>query len=715
MKENKNTLVKLLIFICVILVLILAFMCFNNKQNINLNDINAYINDIKLILEKNTNDTFLEDGEWIITNNGVLHKNEKIVNIASSYEKPSSGRILVENGMLKEKEFSMNGYYIYFDENDNLFYKKIERGITITGIQDENNIPIVFDSWYDAYIAFNKKYYKDLNFYSYYSDNIKTDILPNNIIWTVYGEVEFPFSDIKFALSGNYFEDNSYQININNSQKIYEYDIESIFVNAGSNNTKIKILDKMHPNSNMNIDNKNKYLYSYKYFNYEQIDNNIENTADIKASPYIFISGIYFDSDKIIFENIGNLFIDNCSFNGQLSINILEEGLSNIEINNSNFKYENKLDFKGMYDYEKYGIYITGENEKNNLIKLKIYNNKISKYNRGIYIHIENNNIVEIKDNIITKLQDIKRSAIELSKVHEIYIENNYIDVDGNAFSFNKQYLSLITSIKNNQIKSKYFIWNDNDYAPYIIFSNNDLKINNIDKSITSKGKIIENNIDKNIMSENIRSEGCILINGDGTKIGDEVKCGSEEFYIIPRDKTLNTDDNTITLLAKYNLNIGKTINGVIGIQNIKANTLVGKNDIGGLSFSNTNYWSNFNNSTTFVYNSNSNLYNYLQNYKYYLFKIIGKNLKDVTLPSYNQINNMGCMYGLTSNGKGCAQANVPPFIYSSSYYTGTSNGNSGLVVVYSNGSVSHGDYNNSTIGCRPVVIIDKSELFGKK
>lgn len=46
----------------------------------------------------------------------------------------------------------------------------------------------------------------------------------------------------------------------------------------------------------------------------------------------------------------------------------------------------------------------------------------------------------------------------------------------------------------------------------------------------------------------------CKIVSGDGTKVGDEIKCGDENFYIID-----NSSDN-YKLLAKYNLDIGLDI-----------------------------------------------------------------------------------------------------------------------------------------------------------
>lgn len=52
----------------------------------------------------------------------------------------------------------------------------------------------------------------------------------------------------------------------------------------------------------------------------------------------------------------------------------------------------------------------------------------------------------------------------------------------------------------------------------------------------------------------NLSAKTCEVIKGDGTKIGDEIKCGSEEFYV------LSNDGKDIEMLAKYNLYVGDKI-----------------------------------------------------------------------------------------------------------------------------------------------------------
>ena len=51
-----------------------------------------------------------------------------------------------------------------------------------------------------------------------------------------------------------------------------------------------------------------------------------------------------------------------------------------------------------------------------------------------------------------------------------------------------------------------------------------------------------------------IKAENCIVTSGTGKEFGDEVKCGTEPFYVI------DYNENTTKLLAKYNLYVGDII-----------------------------------------------------------------------------------------------------------------------------------------------------------
>lgn len=74
--------------------------------------------------------------------------------------------------------------------------------------------------------------------------------------------------------------------------------------------------------------------------------------------------------------------------------------------------------------------------------------------------------------------------------------------------------------------------------------------------------------------------ETCEVVNPSGKSIGSEVKCGNEYFYII------ENNNNTIKMLAKYNLNIGYTYTRLFVNENEDCSTLVP------MGYNSDNYWS---------------------------------------------------------------------------------------------------------------------------
>ena len=112
------------------------------------------------------------------------------------------------------------------------------------------------------------------------------------------------------------------------------------------------------------------------------------------------------------------------------------------------------------------------------------------------------------------------------------------------------------------------------------------------------------------------------VVSGDGTNKSDEVCIGEECFYV------MYSDDTSITMLAKHNLYVGGEYNSswtaygdeATGKQDSTMLGFVSGQSIrkGTTKFSNTNYWSSTVSSyPAYVYDSNSTLYSYVENYKH--------------------------------------------------------------------------------------------------
>ena len=179
--------------------------------------------------------------------------------------------------------------------------------------------------------------------------------------------------------------------------------------------------------------------------------------------------------------------------------------------------------------------------------------------------------------------------------------------------------------------------------------------------------------------------------------VGDEFCLENECFNVIKDNGT------TVDALAKQNVNTESNR------QDKNANYLAfeeNKNKDNGywtdssgklLSKYGTSYPAN-------VFDSNSNLYEPVQNYKTYLKNTLGKTSVDARLITYDELISLGC------SGASCKSA--PSWVYNTYYWTASANSNSSVWLVYSIGGFGRGGFDDSGIcGFRPVITISKSEI----
>ena len=214
----------------------------------------------------------------------------------------------------------------------------------------------------------------------------------------------------------------------------------------------------------------------------------------------------------------------------------------------------------------------------------------------------------------------------------------------------------------------------------------------------------------------------------------------SEDFYVI------KDNGNTITALAKYNLLVGNTVvwddNFMVmtsvtpistseegyGLQNSIAGYMPWDSEgrplnhtiKGVIAFSektngNYGYWTDSSGKllskygTSYpanVFDSNSLLYEPVQNYKTYLKNTLGKTSIDARLITYEELISLGCVE------KEYTCKSAPSWAYSINYWSESANGNSVVWFVLSHSAF--GDYafdDPGTFGLRPVITISKSEL----
>jgi hypothetical protein len=240
----------------------------------------------------------------------------------------------------------------------------------------------------------------------------------------------------------------------------------------------------------------------------------------------------------------------------------------------------------------------------------------------------------------------------------------------------------------------------------------------------------------------------CQLTNdkdGDGiASVGDEVACGNESFYVIPNDPTAHPTaiGDNITLLAKYNLNVGNDAPaGTKGIQNegatgsywdeegIPDRTMCNftEEDVdnfynpnwndeeewdlnfykagygcnGTMPFSETKYWGE-EDEGAFIYNNQSLLYPHVENYKTYM-RNLGVDVKEASLASINQV-------GDKSSGELIVDINL------TSFWLGTTDGE-GVDAVNTNIFDTNEHLTNWIFyvspenGVRPIIVVPQSEI----
>ena len=197
------------------------------------------------------------------------------------------------------------------------------------------------------------------------------------------------------------------------------------------------------------------------------------------------------------------------------------------------------------------------------------------------------------------------------------------------------------------------------------------------------------------------------VVSGNLDTVGSELCIKKECFYV------MYSDDTSVTMLAKYNLYVGGECNNDWIAYGAEATGKQDSNMLGFVSgqtirkgttkFSNTNYWSSTVSSyPAYVYDSNSTLYSYVENYKTYL-STLGVTPTEARLITKEELETLGC------SGTSCKSA--PSWVYATTYWSGLATSDY-VWSVYSIGSFDIDSYSNTnSYGCRPVIVIDRSLL----
>ena len=184
--------------------------------------------------------------------------------------------------------------------------------------------------------------------------------------------------------------------------------------------------------------------------------------------------------------------------------------------------------------------------------------------------------------------------------------------------------------------------------------------------------------------------------------VGDEFCLGEECFY------TIKDNGTTVDALAKQNVNTESNR------QDEKFNKLAFEENKNNKN-NGYGYWTDSSGKllskygTSYpvnVFDSNSNLYEPVQNYKTYLKNTLGKTSVDVRLITFEELTGLGC----SRDDWSCTSA--PSWVYSTRHWTASADNSINVWAVDTYGYFGSFSFGNSgNFGLRPVITISKSDI----
>ena len=276
-----------------------------------------------------------------------------------------------------------------------------------------------------------------------------------------------------------------------------------------------------------------------------------------------------------------------------------------------------------------------------------------------------------------------------------------------------KKYISYtITYQCDKEIKAKHVVNSEDflrvkvrvEYRTDITESDLPTIDQNLDLSFTL------NYVQADSTGEIIKNNGIICANGEVNEIGTIATIGTDKFYI------MGLDGDNVKLLSMYNLYVGNECSSYTGAdscvsygekatgmqdKNMRGNELNQNLRKGTTSFSNNEY-----SGTNYSDYSGSIVEGYVNNYKDKLEEKFGVDVMEARLITKDEL--------IDSNTFACVENSVCstkyPWIYSTSYWTGSAINNEYVLHISSNRGFfnSHAFYLNN-YGVRPVIVISKT------
>ena len=236
------------------------------------------------------------------------------------------------------------------------------------------------------------------------------------------------------------------------------------------------------------------------------------------------------------------------------------------------------------------------------------------------------------------------------------------------------------------------------------------LPTTNSDLSLSLTLNYIQNDGSGSGVSNNGKEHIKLIADGSLDSIGTVVTIGSEEFYII------GTEGNNVKLLSMYNLHVGNSVDASwnvlplenpTGMQDSSAKGFEWIGEVQNLPFFGTTVFSSDQqHGEKYSDYSGSIVEGYVNNYKNLLESKYGIEIEEARLITKEELisDDIGCSVENSS----CEDA--PRFIYSTTYWTGTSETNLDIWNVHTHAYFGSSSYNYADIfGVRPVIVISKS------
>ena len=191
-----------------------------------------------------------------------------------------------------------------------------------------------------------------------------------------------------------------------------------------------------------------------------------------------------------------------------------------------------------------------------------------------------------------------------------------------------------------------------------------------------------DGSVDNTLVENNGVFNPVKMINGNVDTVGSEVCIGSECFQII------SSDNSSVTLFSMMN----------ISLESVPKQTSM----FNSIKFSDSAYWNDNSSSyPAYVYNDNSNLYEYVENYKKYL-EGTGIVINEARLLSIEELFNLAVCDDPHCFFKNGIADEV-------SFWTGSAKDGNQIYYLYDDGEFGYDNYEiDYDFGIRPVIVISK-------